>query len=68
MLRESHCGGVCGAEVASSTTGTFLSRPHHPRGGMFTCFRKGQKFSFKDELDKDRNTTYIHWTHKNGRT
>ena len=38
---------------------------HHPHGGMFTYLLKRQKIVFKDELDKDKDTTYIQWTHKN---
>ena len=68
MLGESpYGGGTSGAKATSLSTGIFQGRPHHPRGGMFTCLLKGQKLVFKDELDKDKDTTYIHWTHKNGK-
>ena len=31
---------------------------------MFVCLLKRQIFDFKTKLDKDKNTTYIHWTQK----
>ena len=66
MLGESPCGrGADGAKATSSSTGILQGRSNHPRGGIFTCLFKGQKLVFKDELDKDKDTTYIHWTLKN---
>ena len=61
MLRESPSGGGAGgAETTSSSMDILQGQLHHPRGEIFTCLLKGQKFVFKDELDKNRNTTYIH--------
>ena len=56
-----------GAKATSSSTGILLGWSPHPRGGIFTCLFKGQKFIFKNELDKYKDITYIHWTHKNKR-
>ena len=60
MLGESpYEGEASGAKATSSSTYILQGQLHHPRGGMVTYILKGQKLVFKDELDKDKDTTYI---------